>query len=124
MTRWLSVLFRLLQHPLASRQRRLVGERAWLTEDRFVSHFPNSSDIASEVWRSLQREAVVENFRVAPSDDLFEVFGMADDDVEELVLELLGRFDCRVPAPSETKQMPEVRTASDVVGFVAEMRDQ
>ena len=72
----------------------------------------------------MQREAVVENFRVAPSDDLFEVFGMADDDVEELVLELLGRFDCRVPAPSETKQMPEVRTASDVVGFVAEMRDQ
>jgi hypothetical protein len=68
------------------------------------------------------REAVVEGFKPHPDDDLLQVFGLADEDLDDLVLELLERCHCRVPHPSETAEMPAVLTVADLFAFVEMMR--
>lgn len=80
--------------------------------DDFIQRLERAPDIAAEVWSALSREAVIEGFTPHPDDDLLKVFGLADEDLDELVLELLERCGCRVPNPSETAKMPAVRTVA------------
>lgn len=87
-------------------QRLWMGQRQDYGREDFIQHFEHAPDIAAEVWSALSHEAVVEGFKPHPDDDLLQVFGLADEDLDDLVLELLERCHCRVPHPSETDKMP------------------
>ncbi len=119
---WWMSLKNLLEQPFAGRQRRLMLERETYSKSDFVRHFGVEADIAEEVWNTLSREAVVEGFKPMPQDHLIEVFGLADEDLDDLVLGLLQRFGCRIPTPPETAEMPPVRNVGDVVAFIGGMR--
>lgn len=97
-------------------------DRASYSLDEFLQPFGTDRDIAEQVWDSLRAEAVVAEFKPKPDDDLLWVFGLADEDLDELVLHLLRHFGCRVPDPTETEGMRPVRTVSDMILFVASMR--
>ncbi|HEX2210569.1 MAG TPA: hypothetical protein VHG93_23010 [Longimicrobium sp.] len=90
--------------------------------DDFVRSLGREPDIAQEIWNTLSREAVVTGFKPKPEDDLLKVFGLADDDLDEIVLRILERCGCRVPAPAETEHLPPVRTVEDLFAFVVAMR--
>ena len=92
------------------------------TRSDFVRHFDAEADIAEKVWSVLTAEAVVEGFKPMPQDDLIEVFGLADEDLDDLVLGLQQQRGCRIPTPSETAKMPPVQNVGDVVAFVARTR--
>lgn len=113
---------RVLQWPFAQRQRRLMRSRAGHSPAAFVEAFPDDEDIAKAALQALEGEAVLESFVPHPDDELLEVYGLADDDLDELVLGLLTTCDCRIPAPDETRKMEPVRTARDLVWFVSAMR--
>ena len=108
--------------PWSIRQRRRMQQRERYELSDFMRHFGREPDIAEEVWNSLSREAVVEGFKPRPEDDLLKVFGLADEDLDDLVLNILERCRCRIPSPAETAGMPAVRTVADLFVFVEQAR--
>jgi hypothetical protein len=99
-----------------------MQERTSHSRAEFTSEFPGTEDIAQHVWTVLRANAVVDDFRIDPNDELLYVFGLADDDLDELVLNLLRDCGCRIPSPAETAGLPPVRTVSDLIGFLSKMR--
>lgn len=120
--RWLSWLKDLVELPFSVPQKRRMRERAGYTKADFVRHFGRDGRVAGVVWDCLAGEAVVEDFKPHPEDDLSTVFGLADEDLDEVVLRALRQAGCRVPSPGETGTMPPVRTVADVVRFLASMQ--
>ena len=74
------------------------------------------------MWDCLAAEAVVPGFKPHPDDDLVKVFGLADEDLSDVVLDAVLKTGARVPPGPETAAMPAIRTVSDVVAFVASMK--
>jgi hypothetical protein len=114
-----------LEWPFRQRQSRLMLNRTSYTQADFVEYFQTrgvDAEVAATVWRALAGEAAVEGFTPMPQDSLQTVFGLVDDDLEELVLSILRHTDRRIPSRSETATMPPVRTVEDLVGFVNTMK--
>jgi hypothetical protein len=114
-----------VEWPLARSQRRLVKERIPISEAMFLAHFQRAGidgGVAAAAWRVLRSEALVDGFTRAPEDDLEQVFKIAEEDLDDMVLALLRECQCRIPPPGETDAMAPVRTVEDLVRFVAEMR--
>lgn len=118
MLRWLG---NLIQWPLSSRQAKLQARRLNYFRDDFVDSFQTASgrEVAKVAWELLREEAVVADFRPKPEDDLLRVFGLADEDLDDLVLALLGRTGARVPGPAETLAMDPIEKVEDLIQFVA-----
>jgi hypothetical protein len=111
--------------PFYYRQKDLAEGRDTWTEQDFLGHFAESGvadEIARAVWGALKQEADLAGFAPRPTDDLRQVYGLADDDLDDLILAVLERSRCRVPAPSETEKMDPVLTVADFVYFVAAMK--
>jgi hypothetical protein len=111
-----------LVEPWSVHQRRRMRRQGASELSDFIRHFDREPDIARELWIALSREAVVEGYRPHPEDDLLKVYGLADEDLDDLVLGLLERCNCRIPPPSETATMPVVRTVADLFTFLERMR--
>jgi hypothetical protein len=111
--------------PFYSRQKGMAeGRDAW-TEQDFLDHFAESGvvdEIARAVWGALEQQADPAGFAPRPTDDLLQVYGLAEEDLDDLVLAVLERSGCRVPAPSETEKMDPVLTVAELVYFVAAMK--
>lgn len=111
--------------PLHSRQKDLAESRDAWTEHEFLDYFAESGvahGITRAVWEALGQEADPEGFTPRPTDNLLQVYGLADDDLDDLILAVLERCGCRVPPPSETEKMDPVLTVADMVIFVAAMK--
>ncbi len=104
------------------RQRELAAARQHYGKSDFVKHFTADSDIASEAWDRLMSEATVPGFRPFPSDNLLFVFGLAEEDLEDVLLDLLQAFGFRVPSPEETAAMEPIESVEDLVRFIAKFR--
>lgn len=104
--------------PFSIPQRRRMRERTGYEKDEFVRSFEPHRAVAEAVWDALSREAVVEGFKPMPNDDLIRVWGLADEDLDDVVLAILVEQGCRIPSPEETATMPPVRTVADLVAFV------
>ena len=117
------LLDKVLQAPFLARQERLIRNRRDSSRAEFISSFSaRETDLAAHVWQALRVEAVVPDFRPDPRDDLCEVYGLAEGDLDDFVLDLLNAFNCRVPDPTETAGMRPVRTVADVVSFASRFR--
>ena len=53
------------------------------------------------------------------NDDLGDTYGISGSELDDLVLELIAKLRKRIPSRSETRRMPEVHTAKDLVEFLA-----
>lgn len=117
----LEALKHLAQRPWSKRQENLQMLRSAYLRSSFVDEFgasPVSRKVAARTWDMLAAEAVVPDFRPMPDDDLLHVFGLADDDLDELVENLLTELEVRIPQPAEVEAMAPVRTVRDLIGFV------
>lgn len=104
--------------PFSRRQQQAMRatSRASLTE--FRSAFPGAGNEAEELWKGLRLVAVVDDFCPVPEDDLLEMYGLADEDLDELLVGALRSLGYRVPGPDESKDMAPLRTVSDAVHFL------
>jgi hypothetical protein len=116
----MTTLRRILQWPFLQRQERLLEARKHHSREAFLKSV-GADDVAAAVWEALQHEAVVEGFKPMPEDDLGTIFGIADDDLDEVSLTLLQLCGCRIPLPSETRNMPAVTTVLELIHFVRAM---
>jgi hypothetical protein len=107
----------LLQMPFSVRQRRRMATRPG--RHAFIAGFPGQEQIAEVVWNLLQGEAMFPGFTPAPDDALLHVWGLADEDLDDLVLEGLQRVGGRVPRPEEIGDSPVLVTVADLVSFLA-----
>ncbi len=114
-------VLQLFQRPLVRRQQSLMRSRGDYRKQDFCSFFDVVSRSPSLVWDALCSEAVVPGFRPKPNDDLQEVFGLAEEDLDDFVLSILRMCGLRVPAPEETSALPPVRTVADLVLFVSRL---
>ena len=108
--------------PWSKRQSRLMLQRKTYDIGDFVRYFESDPTIAEALWEALAREAEVEGFKPAPGDDLVYVFGLADEDLDDVVVKLLQRCGCRVPPPAETANMAPIRTVADLYSFLEQMK--
>lgn len=111
--------------PFYYRQKDIAEDRDAWTEQDFLDHFAESgvvNEIARAVWGALEQEADTTGFAPRPTDDLLQVYGLAEEDLDDLILAVLERCGCRVPPPSETEKMDPVQTVADFVYFVAAMK--
>lgn len=114
---WLSL-------PWSRRQAKLNSQRLNFTEFDFCQEFSNDgagnkAKVARVAWKILREEAAVADFRPKPEDDLLRVFGLADEDLDDLILAILEQAGARVPGPAETLAMGPIENVEDLIQFVA-----
>lgn len=101
---------------LRYREKKLADSRRGKKFDDFVAYF-SDEDIPlyklREVYEYFQNWQSVKNFPVLPADDLYEVYGMYDETVDDAVIELADRWRAKLPATFEG--LRPVRTVADVV---------
>ncbi|WP_374565587.1 hypothetical protein [Ideonella sp.] len=73
-------------------------------------------DIAQLVHETLVRSFRVKNPSV--QSDLYKAFGMVDDELDLLVVEVAVGAKLRLPSPTETFGQPAVRTVKDLLLFL------
>lgn len=112
----------LVERPFSASQKRLMMDRSHYSKEEFLQQFPNDMAIASHGWDALVQEAVIEGFKPKTTDNLLQVFGLVDDDLDELALKLLTDCGCRIPTPSETLKMQPIQTVGDLIHFILQMR--
>ena len=66
-------------------------------------------------WNSLDGE----RFPVRPSDNISDVYGCVDEDLEDAIAEILRKSGRRWFTAAELPQPPRVETVADVVLYVA-----
>lgn len=117
---------RFLCWPLYERQLRLKRDREGYTKENFISSLSEnaiSKDVAEDVWNILANMAVVEGFKPAPEDDLLNVFGLAEEDLDEdIVLMLLLKYKCNVPSDDEMRMFGPIATVGDLVFFISQQK--
>ncbi len=107
-------------HAAADRNRK--RERAAYTEGGFIAHFAESNidaAVASAVYRSLENTLLVKHIPVFPSDDLWEVHHIDNEDLNDLLEDLareLGRGFRRTDRRWQGQR--PLMTVADVVRFV------
>lgn len=114
----MNLLLRILGAPYIRKLNKLKKERPLEGLDTFLLGFANqgvSQRLLSEAYHYFQHVTEGVDFPVRPSDDLYEVFGIHGEDVDETVLEIARRSGVRAPTAREIKGSPPLRTVRDVV---------
>jgi len=113
----------LVSGPFKQRQEALLSKRSTYKKNDFLDEFKDIEygvEVANEVWGVLQAEIDVDGFKIMPDDELLRMFGMADEDLDELALMLLESCHCRIPPSSE--EVSSFETIRGLVEFVASMK--
>lgn len=101
---------------LRYRDRKIAKKRSGLGFNDFVGYF-SGEDIPlynlRGVYSYFQNWQSVKDFPVSPADDLYKVYGIYDEDVDDAVIELANRW--RVKLPPTFEGLRPVRTVADVV---------
>jgi hypothetical protein len=122
---------RILQWPLYQRQRRLARSRVALSKQAFAEELAGSDvgrAAASLLWDALLAVRCCEEFCPDPSDDFLEVYGLAEEDLDEdMILEILRRLAQPIPDERVLTTVGPVRTPKDFIRLVetnaSSMRD-
>lgn len=83
-----------------------------------MAAFPDEAKEAEEMWKSLRKVSFSEDFCPAPDDDLLAMYGLVDEDLDEIIVDALNNLGYRVPLPSEIVGMEPLRTVRCAVRFL------
>ena len=107
---------------LRYREQKIAKTRSGLGFDDFVAYF-SGEDIPMyklrEVYEYFQNWQSVKNFPVLPGDDLYKVYGIYDEDVDDAVIELADRWRAKLPPTFEG--LEPVRTVADIVHLLNQL---
>jgi hypothetical protein len=109
---------------IRARTRRIAASRSGESFHTFRVSF-DQDDAPPEVLRAVYAKLqewcldAVAAFPVGPDDDVGRVYGMVDEDLDDVVLEVLATCGRRLPAEERVRRMQPVVTVRDFVRFVA-----
>jgi hypothetical protein len=119
-------LLDLVQFPFRRRQKAARKERDGVTRKGFVEQLaaaPAEKRAAGLLWDLLVEAAVVDDFRPLPDDGLLELYGLAEEELDEdLILPILQAMELPPPCPATLSEIGEVKTPRDVMRLIRAAR--
>ncbi len=117
-----STVCRLIKGPFDSRQLEVLSGRSHFDKQQFADHFlpiKVEENIPNSVWDILVSEHSIEGFKPFPSDDIIYMYGIADEDFEDFVSDLIELCDREFPAKKELDCMDPIESVFDLVKFIS-----
>ena len=109
----------LLGVPFSIRQWRLARQG----DNRSLEDGFSSPAILEAVKEELREETYPSGFHVDRNDDLLKVYGLYGSDLDELILRIFAKLEISPPDTTILEGYPKVRTAGDLVKFIAFARE-
>lgn len=115
--------------PFRSRQQKRIQVQGDYSKERFVDYFVSkniSENISLVVWDLFTQEVCVDGFMPMPSDNIIELYGIADEELEDLLAEVMQACKRKLPNEKELEAMSPIVTINDLVVFasgIEESRD-
>ena len=115
---------------LALRARRIASSRLGEGYEDFKRHFAAEEieeRIIFSIYRYFEdsmRSPIVKVFPVRPADTIDGIYGIVDEDVEDMVKDVLQESNRQMPNEGEIKFPVSLQTVQDVVNFVAQCPKQ
>lgn len=110
---------------LRYREKKLANSRLGQGFEDFAAYFAGEDIPLAKlrlVYDYFQNWQSVINFPVNPNDDLYKVYGIVDDDVDDAVIEVADSWRAKLPASFEG--LRPVRTVADVVYLLHQLPPQ
>ena len=104
------------------RAKTLARSRSGMGFADFAAHISAGNlphDKLRVVYEHFQGWQTNKNFPVLATDDLYKVYGICDDDLDDAVIDLAAKW--RVVLPNKFEGMAPVRTVADVVHLLARL---
>jgi hypothetical protein len=113
----------ILALPFNVRQMRLKETRLPLTQEEFVKQVLSKGgdqEAALIVFQRLKDWIYVKGFSPYPEDNLVQVYGIAEEELDEdLILDLLHQLEIRVPTETKVLEFGRIDTPLKVAQFVS-----
>lgn len=112
------------------RNRRIAYSRRGEGYEDFRRHFAGQGieePITSSVYHYFEdwmQSALAKEFPVQPADMIDDIYGIVDEDVEDMLKDVLEKANRRLPNENEMKPPVDLQTVGDVVEFVAQCPKQ
>jgi hypothetical protein len=102
---------------LHHKERKVKKMRTPNSLEDFIEFFSRKGipqHILVNVYRYFQDWQGEKDFPVRPIDDLYKVYGICDDDIDDTIDDLAESCGCKIPDAEDVKDMPHIRTVEDV----------
>ena len=102
----------------------MARERGTYSLDQFLDHFSTETipeRILLEVYRYFQNLQTARDFPVHPADDLYKVYGVWNEDLDDAVIELARKCGCKTPTNENVAGINAVQTIEDLVRLLARL---
>jgi hypothetical protein len=112
------------------RARHIANARHGEGFENFERHFaPQGVEelVVSSVYRYFEdwmRSSIVKEFPVRPTDTIDQIYGIVDENVEDMVKDVLKETNRQIPNEGEIKVPVNLETVEDVVNFVSQCPKQ
>lgn len=90
-------------------------------KEDFINHFSKigiSTSLALSVYQYLQDWKYIDKFPVRPTDDIANIYGIADEDLDDLIIEIAQSNHLEIPQNTNYWKTP-INTVEDVIKFVS-----
>ena len=112
----------ILTLPWSERQRRLAAARPQMAREQFVNYAGTTElgrRAAGLLWDKLQARRVWYTFTPHPDDDLEDVFGLAEEELDEdAILDILKSLQVPIPNDYEIAMIGNVDTPRDIIRLI------
>lgn len=76
--------------------------------------------ISLAVWNRLIKDCSINGFKPHPADELCRVYGLVDEDLDDLVLELLENCNRGRPRQNDLLGREPIKNVKDLVYFISD----
>lgn len=111
-------VFLVVNGLLRSRDAKTAASRSGDSLEDFIDHFSKEEvpkQIVVEAYQSLQAWQGVKDFPARHDDDLYQVYGIWNEDLDDLIIELAQRCGCETPTTDAVAELAPVRSVEDLV---------
>lgn len=109
---------------LRGRDLKAAASRSPYSQEQFLDYFSNDAvrpDVVREVRRYLQTFQGITDFPVRPDDDLYRVYGLCDEDLDDAVIEIAETCGCATPTNEAVEGMAPVQSVEDLIKLLSRL---
>jgi len=118
----MKIIKKILEQPFLGRQERLAAGRLTMSKTDFVNNLASSEigrRAALLLWDKLQDEKCSKDFYPHPDDNLANVFGLAEEDLDEdIILYIFRSLDITPPDSKVMMAFGPIETPRDIVRLI------
>jgi hypothetical protein len=120
-------VFLAVNFHLRARDARTAGSRSRYCLDDFLDHFSKDEipkHMLVEVYRYFQSLRGAKDLAVRPDDDLYQVYGVWNEDLDDAIIELARKCRCKAPTNAAVTGVPPVRSVEDIVRLLVRLDER